>query len=267
LLIIGELINATRKSVKSAIINRDALFLQQLALQQDHAGAHYLDLNVATGTGQQEKEINDMRWAIKVIREVTSKPIAIDTTDYEVLKAGLDVHGPGAMVNSVTAEKGRLEPFLRLAKEYNCLAIVLPIDSEGIPKEIDSRIRIVRNILDATEKEGFSANNLYFDPLVMPLGFEEKSAIEALKTLRALKKGIGVKTIVGLSNISFGLPLRRLLNRTFLSLAIYEDLDAVILDPLDKRVISSLQATLLCLGKDPYSSNYLKSYRQNLLIN
>ncbi len=267
MLVIGELINATRKSVKNAITNKDAAFLQHLALQQSKAGAHYLDLNVATGTGQQEKEIEDMRWAIKVIRDVTTKPLAIDTTDYEVLKAALDVHGSGAMINSISAEKSRLIPFLRLAKEYNCFAIVLPIDNEGIPKDIDSRLRIIRNILHVAEKEGIPIDNLYFDPLVLPLGVEEKSAIVALKTLRALKKDIGVKTTVGLSNISFGLPLRGLLNRTFLSLAIYEGLDSVILNPLDKRVMSSLLATMLCLGNDPYSSNYLKSFRQNLLTN
>ncbi|NMB41399.1 MAG: dihydropteroate synthase [Firmicutes bacterium] len=263
MLVIGELINAARQSVKKAVINQDALLLQELARKQDEAGAHYIDINVATGEG---READSMDWAVKLVREVTQKPLCIDTTNEKVLKAGLKAHGPGAMVNSVNAEEGRLEPFLKLAAEHECLVIVLPVSDAGIPKDTDTRLKIGGEILKVAQKESFPPENLYFDPLALPLAVDNESGKVTLQTLRLFKKELGVKTTIGLSNISHGLPQRKLLNRTFLALAMWEGLDSAIMDPLDDTVISSLLTTKAFMGRDPYCGKYLRAYRNGRLI-
>lgn len=266
MLIIGELINATRGSVKKAVMNRDTAFLQDLARRQDEAGAHYIDINVATGEGEQEREVEYMDWAVKLIREVSKKPLCIDTTSREVLVAGLKAHGPGAMINSASAEKGRLEPFLKLAREFECPVIVLPATDAGMPKDAETRLKIGGQILEVAQREGFSPESLYFDPLALPLGVDDQSGEATLKTLRLFKEELGVKTTIGLSNISYGLPQRKLLNRTFLTLAMREGLDSALMDPLDKAVMSSLFATRAFMGKDSYCGKYLRAFRRGQLV-
>lgn len=266
MLIIGELLNATRKKIKEAVLAKDAAYLQEVAKQQDEAGADYIDLNVATGSGKQEKEIEDMQWAVTLIREVTAKPLTIDTTSLEVLQAGLAAHGPGAMINSISAETGRLFPFLKLAREYECTAIALPVRDAGIPRDTETRLKISQEILEAAEKEGVPRERLYFDPLTLPLGVEDNSGAETLRTLKEMKGQLGLLTTLGLSNISYGLPLRALVNRTYLTLAISAGLDSALINPLDKGVMSSMHAALLGLGKDPYCSAYLRAFRKGSLV-
>ncbi len=267
MLIIGEMINATRKSVKEAVINQDVDFLKDLAQKQDEAGSHYIDVNVATGVGKQEREVEYMKWAVKSLKEVTEKPLSIDTATEDVLRAGLEEHGPGAMINSVAAEEGRLTPFLKLAKEYECKVIALPAtEEEGIPKDVDTRLKIAQQIVDEARNQGFPPENLYFDPLAMPLGVDDNSGLIAINAIRAFKEKLNVSTTVGLTNISHGLPARALLNRTFLTLARGFGLDSAILNPLDKAVMSSLKATEAFLGNDPFCGEYLKAYRKGILV-
>lgn len=267
MLIIGELINATRKPIREAVLNKDKDYLQDLAKKQDEAGAHYIDVNVATGSGKQEKEIEDMEWAVTLLKEVTDKPLAIDTTSKEVMETGLKTHGPGAMLNSVSAEEGRLNTFLRLARDYDCLAIALPVGEEGIPKDVAGRLEISRQILKAAEEEGIALDKLYFDPLAMPLGVDDQSGKMAIDAIRSFKQDLEVKTTVGLSNVSHGMPQRALLNRSFLSLLLYEGLDSAIMNPLEKTTMSTLFATLALIGKDAYCGNYLRAYRRGQLVN
>jgi 5-methyltetrahydrofolate--homocysteine methyltransferase len=266
-IIIGELINATRKKVKEAVTGKDTGFIQSLAQRQDEAGAHYIDVCVALGSGELKKEIEDMEWAIKAIRLVSSKPLAIDTTSWEVLEAALKMHGPGAMINSISAEKGRFKPYLKLAKEYDALAVVLPVTEAGIPKDTETRLQNATTILSQAEKEGLNRENLYFDPLVLPLGVHQNNGLVTLDTLRLFKEELGVKTTLGLTNISYGLPVRSLLNRTFLTLAIGWGVDSALVNPLDKALMSSLFAAEALLGKDPYCSKFLQLFRQNKLTN
>ncbi len=265
MLIIGELINATRKSVKKAILDKNDVFIKELACKQAEAGADYIDVNVATGVGKQEIEIENMEWVVKQIKSVCDKPLAIDTTSRDVLEAGLRAHGPGAMVNSISAEDGRLYPFLELARDFDCVAVALPVQDSGIPKDVSLRIDIAASIIEAARQENFPVENLLFDPLVIPLGVDDKSTVITLKTLRSLKDVLKVKTVMGLTNISHGLPERSLLNRTFLTMAIEEGLDAVIISPLCNKVMSSLLAAEAFKGNDPFCGNYLKAYRQGLL--
>lgn len=264
MLIIGELINATRRNVREAIVNKDTDYLQQLAHRQDEAGAHYIDVNVATGRGL-EIETEDMEWAVTVITEVSKKPLVIDTSCPEVLEAGLATYGNGAMINSISAEEGRLTPFIRLALKYESQAIVLPIGEEGIPKDASARMQVGKIIMEAARKEGMPADKLYFDPLAMPLSVNSDSGAVALELITAFKEEFGANTTVGLSNISYGMPQRRLLNRTFLTLAMYAGLDSAIMDPLDKGVMSSYYAATASLGLDTFCINFLQAYRRGVL--
>lgn len=265
MLIIGELLNATRKKIKEAVLAKDGAYLQEIAKQQDEAGADYIDLNVATGSGSQEKEIEDMQWAVKLIREVTDKPLTIDTTSPQVMKAGLDAYGKGAMINSISAEDGRLYPFLQMAREYDCTAIALPVRDAGIPRDTETRLEICKEILAAADQEEVPREKLYFDPLTLPIGVEDSSGAETLRTLQEMK-AMGLLTTMGLSNISYGLPLRTLVNRTFLTLSIFAGLDSALINPLNKEVVSSMHAALVSLGKDPYCGSYLTAYRKGTLV-
>ncbi len=266
MLIIGELINATRKRVKEAILNKDGVFLQELACRQAEAGASYIDVNVATGVGRKQNEAEDMDWAVKQLKAACNKPLSIDTTNLEVLEAGLRAHGPGALVNSVSAEQGNLYPFLELARDYKCTVIALPIQDAGIPRDENARAEVAAKIIEAAGKTNFPVEKLYFDPLVMPLGVDDHSASVTLETLRLFKEKLHVNTVVGLTNISHGLPERTLLNRTFLTMAMAKGLDAVIVNPLDKRVMSSLLSGEALKGNDPFCGNYIKAFRRGSLI-
>jgi 5-methyltetrahydrofolate--homocysteine methyltransferase len=264
ILIIGELINAARRPVREAVLNRNRQVIQELAANQVRAGADYLDVNVAAGLGDVEREAADIEWAIGVIREVTDKPLAIDTTDPTVLERGLQAAGPGAMVNSISLESNWLEPFLQLAARYEALAIVLPVSDAGIPRDPEERLANCRELFAAAQRAGMAANRLYFDPLVMPLSVAADYGRTALETLAGLRRQ-GWQTTMGLSNISYGLPARKVLNRAFLSMAVAVGLDSVILDPLDRGLRAALVASLALAGQDPMCAGYLRAYRRGEL--
>lgn len=266
MLIIGELINATRKEVREAILTKDEGFLQRLARAQDEAGAHYIDVNVALESSKTEQEIEDMQWAVNTIRMVCNKPLTLDTTSYSVLEAGLKLHGPGAMVNSINAEEGRLIPFISLAKEYDALAIALPLGVAGIPKDAASRYKIAEKILKVAQKEGYHADNLYFDPLGLPLAVDDQNGLITLETLQLLKKELGVQTTLGLTNISYSSPARSLLNRNFLVLAMGLGLDSALVNPLDRALMSAIYGVEALLGRDPYCSGFIRQFRRGNLV-
>lgn len=266
MIVIGELINASRKEVRDAIINKDENLLQKLALAQDEAGADYIDVNVALESGQLEQEVEDMKWAINTIRAVSSRPLAFDTTSYSVLEAGLKIYGPGAIVNSINAEAGRLIPFISLAREYDALAIALPLAAAGIPKDAGSRFEIAEKILEVAQQEGYNLDNLYFDPLGLPLAVDDQNGLITLETLRRFKKELGVKTTVGLTNISYSSPARGLLNRNFLVLAMGLGLDSALVNPLDKALMSAIYATEALLGRDAYCSAFIRQFRRGDLV-
>jgi len=262
ILIIGELINASIKSVRSAVVNKDTRFLQELARKQAARGVDYLDVNTATGRGSRQ-EAEDMAWAVQVIQEAVDIPLAIDTADPRVLKAGLQVHCGRAMVNSLSADPDRLEPFLELAKEYHCLAAVLPT-REQIPAQAEERLTICAELLARLVAGGLAAEDIYFDALVLPLCVNGQNPQIALQTLKGIKK-LGAQTIAGLSNVSFGMPRRDLLNCVFLVLARQAGLDAVILNPLENNLLPALKAAEALLGYDEYCTSFLRAYRQGKL--
>lgn len=269
--VIGELINASIKTTREIIENRDVAALQDLARRQVEGGADFLDINVAAGSGNSTREAEDMKWAVRVVWEAAQRPLVIDTADQVVLGAGLGAYREIAgndsvpMINSVTAESDRLRPFLELAAEYEALVIALPIDEKGIPPTASGRMEICRKIVGFAGEFGVDSQKLYFDPLVLPVSVDSSNAATTLETLKGITEMQGVKSTMGLSNISFGLPHRALLNRVFLAMALQVGLDSVILNPLDSELMATVRAGEVLCGKDEMCQKYLKAYRKGKL--
>jgi len=267
MLIIGENINATSKRVAEAIRVHDSSFFQELVLAQ--TAADYLDLNVGRGGVSTEQEIADMKWLIDIASTTTNKPLVIDSANPRVIEAGLEYGKDGvAMVNSVNAEKARLEALGPLIARYQVGIIALTMGDSGIPPRVEERIEACDTIVEALSRYGVPLEKVYFDPLVLPIGVDNTQGEVTLKTVEQIKvKYPGAKTVVGLSNISYGLPQRPLVNQAFLLMLMYAGLDSVIMNPLHKAIIGSIKLGQLLLGKDAHCKEYLKAYRKGFFEN
>jgi len=266
MLIIGERINATTKRVAEAMGNRDALFLQELARQQVDAGAHYLDVNAGRGEGP-EQEVEDLKWAIDAIQAVTDAPLSIDSSDPEAIKAAVAYYrGKAAIINSVNAEEDKLKALLPLACEHQVDVIALAMDDTGVPKDVEGRLRACDRILERAVAYGTPLERIFIDPLALPVSVDTDQGMVTLKALEQIKARYPqAKTTLGLSNASYGLPLRGVINQALLLMAMYIGLDSVILDPLDAKLMARIRAAEVVLGRDPFCKNYLKDYRKGRL--
>ena len=179
------------------------------------------------------------------------------------MEKGLKTHKGQALLNSLSCESKRLKTFLPLIKKYRPRVIALCLDDRGLPKSSDQALLIAQRIVTILDKEEVSPEDIFIDPLVRPIGVDQKSGEVFLKSLEKIKKNLPqVKTIAGVSNVSYGLPRRKLLNRTLLVLAIQRGLDAAILDPLDKEILAALGSARALLGKDPFLKSYLSAIRK-----
>ena len=264
MLIIAERINATRKRIGDALAVRDAAFLQDEARRQAQAGADYIDVNAALSPKEEQKL---MVWAVETIRAATGTPLCIDTADPKAAKAGLKLLPKGsAFLNSISGEKARLRAMLPLAVEFETRVVALAMDDSGMPDSCAARWRAIEKILSAADKARLPRERIFIDPLVRPIATDPDQAAQCLEMIRDLRaKGGGVQTIVGLSNISYGLPERRHLNRAFLTLAIAAGLSAAILDPLEPDLRATALAASCLTGQDPYCMNYIQAQREGQL--
>lgn len=261
ILIIGEKLNSTIPRVREAILNKDVVFIQDLARKQVECGAAYIDINTAQGNS----EIEDMEWVVRAVQEVTEVPLCIDSVNPEVVKRGLKNHRGTALLNSISMEKNRIAGMIPLIKEYSCKVIALTMDDQGIPKTAEERIRIAGQLIELMQKNEISLDDLYIDPLVLPLAVNSENGTIFFRCLDEIKNIYHVKTVSGLSNVSHSLPKRKLINRYFLSLCMNYGMDAAILDPLDHKLTSAITATDVLLNKDRFSRKYLKAFRDELL--
>lgn len=268
MLIVGEKLNSSIKRVAEAIEARDAATIQDLARRQAEAGADYLDVNAATRVSQ---ELEDLAWLIGTVQAVTDVPLCIDSPNPAAIARGLELvraaKRPGRpLINSITAEPERLHGMLPLAAEHHCPVVALTSDEQGIPTTVADRLRIAARIVAEAEKYGVPREDLYFDPLVLPVSTDVRNAVVFMDALAAIKAEFpGVKTISGLSNVSYGLPKRKIINRAFLIMAMHAGMDAAILDPLDVDLVGLLKAGEMLLGRDEFCMNYLTAYRSGQL--
>lgn len=231
MIVVGELLNSSQQKVEEAFINKDESFIIDLAVQQERAGCTYLNLNAAT---MMEKEEETLVWAISLLQAHVSIPISIDSPNPKALAAGLKVHRGRALLNSLPGKRAELEEIIPLIREFSPEVIVSCLDDEGFPETPEKALRIAERILNRLfSQTSIQKDDIFIDPLVRPLAVFPEAARLFLEAMLLIKKEFpGMKTIAGLSNISFGLPKRKIINHAFLSNLIGYGLTAVIADPL-----------------------------------
>jgi 5-methyltetrahydrofolate--homocysteine methyltransferase len=268
MLVIGENINASNKSVAEAIARRDREFLANLAVTVAAAGADFVDVNAGTGQGSPEKETANMEWLVETVQEATDRPLAIDSEAPSVIKAALrKYYGDKLLINSVTAEREKLAAVGPLAAERRAWLVALAMGTNGIPKSVEERLVACELIMTHLDRLGLEAEQIFFDPLVLPISVDSSQGMVTLRTIEQIKSRYpGARTVMGLSNISYGLPNRRLVNRGFLLMAAYAGLDAVILDPLDAKMMSFIRVANVLMGEDPLCKKYIRDHRKGILL-
>ncbi len=259
--IIGELINGMYKNIGRAIKDKDKAVIQKCALEQVKAGADALDINCGPVS---RDPVSDIQWLINAIQEVTDKPLALDSSKPAVIESGLKVLKARAIINSTTADPEKLEILVPLAKKYNAKLIGLTISSKGIPQNKDRRLELAAAIVANCSDAGFPIEDLYLDPIVMPVNVAQAQMCEILEAIREFKiiSDPAPRSIVGLSNVSQGTCVRSLINRTFLTMAAAFGLDAAILDPLDQELMDAAITSDLIMNKNIYCDSYLDAYRK-----
>jgi 5-methyltetrahydrofolate--homocysteine methyltransferase len=252
--IIGERINPTgRKALAAEIRAGSFAAVKREALEQVKAGARVLDVNMGVPGIDQAAAMGTAVTELSVLVDV---PLAIDTTDAAALEAGLKTFPGRALINSVSAEPDRLEQFLPLAKKYGAAVLCLPIAPGGVPTTAAERVKIAGDIIKAALAAGLRPQDLLLDPLVLTVAADAGAARETLATLREYRCHFGYPTVMGLSNVSYGLPRRDLMNAAFCAMALDAGLDAPILNPYDPVMRDMLGATAALLGHDPQGQNY-----------
>ncbi len=264
MIIIGEKINGTRQAVRDAILARDEAFLQELAASQAESGADYIDVNVSTGTID---EVDSMEWAIGVVCRATEKPLALDSADPRVLARGLELcAGSRPFINSVSGEEARLQGVLPLVARYSCPVVALAMDEAGIPETAESRLEICRRIVERAGALGIEPGDIYLDPLALPVSADCGQGRLTLRTLELIKAELpGVRTVMGLSNVSFGMPRRTVINRAMMAVATFAGLDAAIIDPTDRELVAAAFASEALMGDDRFCRNYMKAFRSGVI--
>ena len=255
--LIGERINPTgRKKLAAEIKNGSLLSVKKEAIDQTRAGARLLDVNMGVGGIDQTAA---MKQAVTEISQISDTPLAIDTSDAASLEAGLRAYPGRALINSVSAESERIAAFLPLAKKYGAAILCLPITDAGVPKTAQDRCDAIRTILEAAAGHGLKAGDFLLDGLVMTIAADVHACAETLHTLQLYREQFGYPSTMGLSNISFGLPNRPLINSHFFSMCLAAGLDAPIMNPYDEAMQNALAASAALLGKDPNGRSYSRS--------
>ena len=259
--IIGELINGMYKDIGKAIQAKDKDVIQKKALEQLKAGADALDVNCGPAS---KDPVNDIQWLVKTIQEVTDKPIVIDSSKPQVIESGLKVLKNKAIINSTTADEDKLNVLVPLAIKYKARLIGLTISKKGIPQNKDQRLELAVTIVASAQEKGLPIEDIYLDPIVMPVNVAQSQMKDILESIREFKiiSDPPPKTVVGLSNVSQGTCQRSLVNKTFLIMAVACGLDAAILDPLDKDLVDGAITSDLILNKHIYCDSYLDAYRK-----
>ncbi len=263
MLVVGERINSSRKGIEPAIRDRDAAFIEKEARYQVDAGAHVIDVNTAT---LMDEEIESLKWTVQLIQDSVNIPICIDSPNPVAVAEMIPLCKGKAMVNSITAEKERYAKLIPLIQEHKPNVVGLCMDDRGMPDSAEDRIRIASDLIGKLTKDGVPIEDIYIDPVVTPVSTDTRYGMAVLEAIEAIMKAFpGVHTICGLSNVSYGLPKRKQVNQMFLAMAMTKGLDAVILDPCDKRIMANLITTITLLGKDKFCMNYLTAFRQGKL--
>lgn len=259
MILIGEKLNGFIKSTAGLIERRDEKALCELAVLQEQAGADYLDVCAADG----EHEADTLRWLVSLAENASTLPICLDSPNPDTIAAVLPLCKRPGIVNSVSMESGKIEALFPLLANTEWKIIALLCSNAGVPDSVSGRIKLFDQILDAAHRYQIDESRLFVDPVLHSLATEET----AFETFSGCAREIRVRSkqvhiVSGLSNVSFGLPARALVNRAFLVLAMQAGMDAAILNPLDQELMGLLHATRALLGEDEYCMEYIAAFRE-----
>ena len=259
--IIGERLNPTgKKLIKKALAEHDIDYLIFEGKNQIDAGAHILDVNCGLPEIN-EKEL--LKEAVCGIQSVCNVPLQIDTSDPEAMESALRVYNGKAVINSVNGKQEVMDSVFPIAKKYGGVVIALTLDENGIPDSAEGRLEIAFNILKNAESYGISRKNIVFDPLTLTVSTDSDAGITTLKSIKLIKQKTGCNTVLGVSNVSFGLPAREKLNSSFLSLAVFNGLSGAIMNPMSKDMMDSYYSSAALLGIDKSCLDYISFISNN----
>ena len=256
--VVGERINPTgKKRFQQALREGDMNYVLEQAVSQAEAGAQILDVNVGA-PGVDEPVL--MEQVVKALQSVTSLPLQLDSSNVEALARGLRVHNGKPIVNSTNGEPEKLAAILPLCKKYGAAIVGLAIDEKGIQPKAADRVAIARRITEAALAAGIPREDIYIDCLTLTASAQQEDVLATVQALEACKKELGVRTVLGVSNISFGLPCRTYLNTTFLTMAMYAGLDLAIMNPSSEEMMAAVYAYNVLTNRDKQSTKYIERF-------
>lgn len=259
MLIVGELINASRKAMGAAIEAQDAETIAKTAKDQHAAGADYIDVNAGIFVN---REVEYLKWLVTTVQDAVDGPCCIDSPDPSAIETALSVHKGSAMINSISLEEQRYDAILGLVAGTDLKVVALCMSDAGMPETTDDRVKIADKLVNGLVRNNVPIENIYVDPLVQPISTKDAFGTEFLDAIEAIMTQFqGVHTICGLSNISYGLPMRKFMNQIFAVMAVAKGLDGLIVNPLDSRMMANLIAAETLAGRDAFCTNYLQAYR------
>ena len=256
--VVGERINPTgKKRFQQALRENDMNYVLEQAVSQVEAGAQILDVNVGA-PGVDEPAL--MEQVVKALQSVVSLPLQLDSSHAEALERGLRVYNGKPIVNSVNGEPEVLEKILPLCKKYGAAVVGLAIDKRGIQPKAEDRVAVARRIKEVALAAGIPQEDIYIDCLTLTASAQQQDVLATVEALHTCKTELGVRTILGVSNISFGLPCRTYLNTTFLTMAMYAGLDLAIMNPSSEEMMAAVYAYNVLINRDPQSTKYIERY-------
>lgn len=257
IIVIGERINPTgRKLLRNAIKENSYDLVLKEAVKQVDAGADILDVNMGVPG---INEVEAMKYAIESIQSILSTPLQIDSTDPKVIETACRYYNGRPIINSVNGEQKSLDAILPIVKKYGCLVLGLTLDEDGLPKTKEKRIEIAQKIVKEAKKHGINESQILFDALTLTVSAEQSQVFETLGAMKYIKEEMKHHTVLGVSNISFGLPNRKLINKTFINMALTYGLSAPIMNPMHTDVMEMIDAFRVLKGEDLNAINYIKS--------
>ncbi len=256
--VIGERLNPTgKKALQAALRAHDMDFVLREAIREEEQGAEVLDVNMGLPDIDEPAMLAE---AVREIQAVTDLPLQLDSASPEALERAARIYNGKPLLNSVNGKRESLAAVLPIAKKYGCAVLGLTLDENGIPKDAAARLEIARRIVTAAEAAGLRREDVFIDCLMMTVSAQPDQARETIKAISLVKRELGVKTVLGVSNVSFGLPARPLINRTMLAMALASGLDAPIMNPGDAGMTETVAAARLLLEQDADSKEYIAKY-------
>jgi len=257
--VIGERINTTLKKVQAAVKERDSAYIVGDVIKQTECGATYIDVNAGARIGHEEE---DMKWLLEIVQSATDLPLCLDSPDPSVLEMAYGMVNQAPMVNSISLEKNRFDTMLPFLSGKECKIIALCMDDSGMPKNVGDIVARAKTIVGELEKIGIKREAIFVDPLIQPMSVDGDNGTMVMEAVRQIMADLeGVHTTGGLSNISYGLPQRKIINRSFLVMMMAHGFDSAIMDPFDKAIMAVLKTGEMLKGQDNFCMNYLKAVR------